>query len=196
MEYVDEKILEILNEKEKENAPRDIYKDQIRIDNRYYEFEETYFLEEKLSMYIPKDFIDMPEEAKNMKYPSVHRPKIIKTDDSGSVNININPIDNELKEEWVQELTTGMKGIIQRSSPSSVFYSEGMENVEGKNIGYFEFKSPALDESIYNLMFFFELEGKTIMGTFCCKFKDYEEWRDIAFQIIKSIRVTEGEEKI
>ena len=38
-------------------------------------------------------------------------------------------------------------------------------------------------------MFFLEFEGKISMGTFSCPYAEYEEWRDIAFKVIKTIRV-------
>lgn len=135
----------------------------------------------------------MAQNLRELKYPSSNRPQIIKTDETGSINITLNKIDNDLQEEWVKELTDTMKLIIKKTNPANVFFSDGVEIVDNKNIGYFEFKSSAIDDFIYNIMFFFELDGKTIMGTFCCLYKEYENWRDIAFQVIKTIRVKKEE---
>lgn len=192
MEHMDEKIRKFLNEAEKEKAPGNICEGPVKIGNRYYEFEEKAFFDERLKLYIPADFTDMPQNLKEIKYPSSQRPQVVKTDETGAVNITFSRIDSDLREEWVKELTDGMKSVLRKTNPSNVFYSDGIEKAGDKNIGYFEFKSPALDEFVYNLMFFFELEGKTVMGTFSCLYKDYESWRDIAFQIIKTIRVFKG----
>lgn len=189
MEYADEKILEFINQAEQAKEPKNICEGPVKIGSRYYEFAEQTFFEERLSLYIPLDFADLPPNLREIKYPSGQRPQIIKTDETGSINLTLSPIDSALNEDQVQELTDGMKAIIQKVNPANIFYSDGMEEVDGKNIGYFEFKSPALDEAIYNLMFFFELEGKTIMGTFSCAYKEYENWRDIAFQVIRTVRV-------
>lgn len=190
VEHMDEKIQEIINEAEKvKNQEKSIIDGPVKIGKRYYEFEKQTFFDEKLSLYIPKDFVDMPQNLREIKYPSGQRPQIIKTDETGSINITLNRIDSDLKEEQVQELTDGMKAIIQKVNPSNIFFSDGVENADDKNIGYFEFKSPALDEAIYNIMFFFELEGKTIMGTFSCLYKEHEDWQGIAFQVIKTVRV-------
>lgn len=193
-ERADEKILDFLNEVEKREARKDICSGPAKIGNRYYVFVETEFFDEKVKMYIPKDFEDMPLKARRFKYPSESRPEIIKSNEHGSTTITLNIIDSPLDEEHVEELKNGMKVIIKKTNPANVFYEDGVLEVDLKNIGYFEFKSSAIDDFLYNLMFFLEFEGKTLMGTFSCKYSDSEEWRDIAFQILNSIKVAKTEQ--
>ena len=195
---VDEKILDFINEAEKREAKKDICGGPVKIGDRYYEFEETEFFEEKLKIYIPKDFKDMPMEVRKIKYPSGSRPEIIKSNEDGSIAITLNIIDSPLDEERVEELKDGMKMIIKKTNPANVFYEDGVVEVASKNIGYFEFKSSAIDDYIYNLMFFLEFKEKTLMGTFSCLYKEYQDWRDVAFQVINTVRVikeNEGDEK-
>ncbi|GAB6088109.1 hypothetical protein [Alkaliphilus crotonatoxidans] len=191
MQPIDEKIIGFIQAAEKAKENRDITAGPIKIGQRMYQFIERDFFQEKLFLYLPEDFEEMDKAQREIKYPAQQRPQIIKTDETGSVNITLNPIDEDLDEDGVKELTKGMKNIIKRVNPANVFYSDGVERVGEKNIGFFEFKSPALDEFIYNIMFFFALEGKLVMGTFSCRYAAYEDWRDIAFQIIKSIRTVE-----
>lgn len=185
----DEKILDFLNEVEKREAKKDICSGPVKIGNRYYEFEEIEFFDKKLKIYIPKDFEDMPMEARQIKYPSGSRPEIIKSNEDGSIAITLNIIDSPLDEERVEELKDGMKMIIKKTNPANVFYEDGIVEVKCKNIGFFEFKSSAIDDFLYNLMFFLEFQEKTLMGTFSCLYKDYKDWRDVAFQVIKTIKV-------
>ena len=197
-ERVDEKILDFINEMEKREAKKDIKSGPVKIGNRYYEFEERDFFEERLKMYTPKDFQDMPLEARKFKYPSESRPEIIKCNEDGSIAITLNIIDSPLDEERVEELKDGMKMIIKKTNPANVFYEDGVIEVNSKNIGFFEFKSSAIDDFIYNLMFFLEFEEKTLMGTFSCLYKDYRDWRDVIFQVINTIKVVKenkGDEK-
>ena len=186
---VDEKILEILAEAEKIESKKDLTDGQIKIGERYYIFEETEFFDEKLKMYIPNNFQDMPEEARKVKYMSENRPEIIKSNEEGSTAITLNIIDSPLSEDKVEELIKGMKNIIQKTNPANLFYDIGVEEIDTKNIGFFDFKSSAIDDFIYNIMFFFEIEGKTAMGTFSCRYSESPDWRDIAFQMISTIRV-------
>lgn len=161
---VDEKILDFINAAEAKEARKEIENGPIKIGERYYEFEEKSFFEEKLKIYIPNDFEDMPLEARKFKYPSENRPEIIKCNEDGSIAITLNIIDSPLDEERVEELKNGMKVIIKKTNPANVFYEDGVLEIDSKNIGFFEFKSYAIDDSLYNLMFFIEFEGKTLMG--------------------------------
>ncbi|AOR25101.1 hypothetical protein [Clostridium taeniosporum] len=186
---VDEKILDFINEAEKREAKKDICSGPVKIGERYYEFGESEFFDEKLKIYIPKDFDDMSLAARKLKYPSENRPEIIKCNEKGNICITLNIIDSPLDEEHVEELKNGMKMIIKKTNPANVFYEDGVLKVHSKNIGFFDFKSYAIDDSLYNLMFFLEFKEKTLMGTFSCLYKECEEWRDIAFQVIKTIRI-------
>jgi hypothetical protein len=190
---VDEKILEMLAEAEKIEAKKDITEGQIKIGERYYVFEETEFYDGKIKMYIPNNFQDMPEEARKVKYVSENRPEIIKSNEEGSTAITLNIIDSPLREDKVEELIKGMKNIIQKTNPANLFYDLGVVEVDSKNIGFFDFKNSAIDDFIYNIMFFFEIEGKTAMGTFSCRYSESPDWRDIAFQMINTIRVIKEE---
>ncbi|WP_252237209.1 hypothetical protein [Clostridium sp. ZBS17] len=187
---VDEKILDFINAAEERELRKDITNGPVKIGKRYYEFEESEFFDEKLKIYIPKDFTDMSLAARKLKYPSESRPEIIKCNEKGNICITLKKINNPLEEENVEKLKNGMKVIIRKTNPANVFYEDGVLEVDCKNIGFFEFKSYAIDDSLYNIMFFLEFEGKTLMGTFSCLYKECQEWREIAFQVIKTIRIT------
>ncbi len=188
-ERVDEKILDFINAAEEKELRKDITNGLVKIGKRYYEFEESEFFDEALKIYIPKDFNEMSLAARKLKYPSESRPKIIKCNEKGNICITLNIINSPLDEESVGKLKDGVKVIIRKTNPSNVFYEDGVLEVDSKNIGFFEFKSYAIDDSLYNIMFFLEFEGKTLMGTFSCIYNECKEWREIAFQVIKTIRI-------
>lgn len=190
---VDEKILEYINAAEKKEAQKDISNGAIKIGQRYYEFEETEFFEGKLKMYIPKDFQDMPLEARKFKYPSENRPEIIKCNEDGSIAVTFKLIESILTEEYVEQLRDMMKAINKRLNPANIYFDEEILEVDRKNIGYFDFKSSAIDDFLYNYMFFLSLEGKTVIGTFSCIFRDYAEWKDIIMQMVNTIRIKKVE---
>ncbi|MGM1021579.1 MAG: hypothetical protein ACQEXV_13735 [Bacillota bacterium] len=196
MKYEDEKILDRLHEMEKLKMPRNILAGPVIIDGQSYVFEERFFFKDRLKMHVPSALTPMPKHLQKIKYPHEQRPEIILTNELGSVDVTLNRVDQALQDEWVEQLTSGMKAIMKNMNPAHVFYEEKVEEIHGKQIGYFDFKSPALDQPIYHNMFYFELEGKTVMGTFCCPYKQYAEWRDIALQMIHTIQtVDEAEEE-
>ena len=193
-ERVDEKILDFINAAEEKEARKDICSGEpIKIGDRYYEFEERDFFEEKLKMYIPKDFEDMPEGARKFKYPSENRPEIIKCNNDGSIAIAFKLIDSPLNEEYVEKVRDMMKLINKRLNPANIFFDEGILKVKEKNIGYFDFKSSAIDDFLYNFIFLIAFQEKTLMGTFSCGYSDAEEWKDIVLEMVNTLIVNKGE---
>lgn len=194
-ERVDEKILSYINAAEKLEKQKDICNGKIKIIDRYYEFKETEFFDEKLKMYIPESFQDMPLEARRFKYPSESRPEIIKCNEDGSIAITLNVIDSPLNEDYVEKIRDLMKLMNQRLNPANLYFDEGILEVDEKNIGFYDFKSSALDDYLYNLIFLLEFQEKTLMGTFSCSYGIYKEWKGVAMEMIKTIRVHKEEEK-
>jgi len=59
------------------------------IEGRLETFIKVQHFDDLLSIYIPESFIDMPDEIKEIKYPTNFRPEIIKTNLAGDVNLSI-----------------------------------------------------------------------------------------------------------
>lgn len=194
--HVDEKILDYINVMEDKELRKDICAGPVKINNCFYQFEETEFLDGNLKMYIPDNFIDMSENARKFKYPSENRPEIIKCNDDGTIAITLKVIDSPLDEENVENLKNMMKFINQRLNPANIFFDDGIENVDDKNIGYFDYKSSALDDFLYNFIFLCEYKDKTLMGTFCCSYGEHKQWKeDIINQIINTIKFKKEEKE-
>jgi len=187
-EYMDEQIRYIINQAEEE-APKDqnIYQGVI-INDRPYEFQEKGFFDENLKIHIPTSFVDMPAELVKLKYPSSDRPQIILTDTNGASDISFSLIPNNIKDAQIVEVKAGMKAIFQKLNPSYLFFEEGIEEVDGKTIGFFEFKSPTLTEPLFNVMFFVEIDGDIIMGCFNCPYEEYLLWQPLVGQMLKSMQ--------
>lgn len=186
---VDEKILDFINAAEAKEARKDIKNGPIKIGDKYYEFEERELFDEKIKMYIPKDFENMPMEARKFKYPSENRPDIIKSNEDGSIVVTFKLIDSPLSDEYVEQLRDMMKLINKRLNPANIYFEEEILEVDEKKIGYFDFKSSAIDDFLYNFIFLFELQEKTVMGTFSCGFGEHEEWKDVVPQMINTIKI-------
>lgn len=190
-EYGDEQIRYIINQVEEEQAFKDqnIY-EGVTVNDRQYEFKEVEFFEGSLRMHIPISFADMPDELVKLKYPSSDRPKIIRTDTNGAIDISFSLIPNNIDDARIPEVKAGMKAIFQKLNPSYLFFAEGIEIVDGKTIGFFlSLKPPTLTEPLFNVMFFMEHARNIIMGSFNCPYDEYLSWQLIVRQMLQSIRV-------
>lgn len=187
---IDEQILDYINAAEDKELRKDIYAGPVKINNDFYEFEEAEFFDGALKMYIPNTFIDMPEEARRFKYPSESRPEIIKCNNTGAIAITLKLVNSPISDEYIEELKSMMKAITQRLNPANIYFDEGILEVNEKKIGYFDYKSSAIDDFLYNFVFLLELQGNTLMGTFSCSYSEHKQWKDdILFQMMKTIRI-------
>ncbi|MGG4144652.1 hypothetical protein ABEW34_16180 [Paenibacillus algorifonticola] len=195
MEHADEKILKLLQEMETLEHPKTIHAESIRVGVENYVFEPVFFFDERLSVHLPSQFTDMDEQSRKAKYPYEERPEIIKANADGSIAFTLKVVDENLSDPWVDELTNGMKGMVKRANPANVFYTTEVEEINGKRIGFFDFKSSALDGYLYTIMFFLALDGQAVIGSFTCPYSLYADWREIAYQMLQSIRVYEEAEE-
>ena len=198
---LDEKILDLINEAKKQNQPtgegskesRDILPEEgsvytgIVIDGEWIEFEDFIMIESKVAMRIPSDFEEMDLEYAKMKYPSEQRPKTILTDDTKTINVLFNWMNEEISNNETESFRDSMIEMFNRINPGIEVQSTGLEVVDGKNIAYMELVHPVLDGNLYNLMFFLELEGRILMGIFNCPTSSMEEWKEPAFEMMQSI---------
>ncbi|SEJ89357.1 hypothetical protein SAMN05660742_12238 [Propionispira arboris] len=190
-EYADEQIRYVINQVEEQEKiqSQNIY-EGITVMDKYYEFKELDFFDDTLKIQIPTNFIDMPDEFARLKYPSSDRPQIIKTDDMGSINITMNLISQTIKDQEIPAVKEAMKDLLKRLNPSYLFLEEGVETIEEKPVGFFEFKSPTLGDALFNIMFFIELNHNVMMGVFNCPYSQHRAWRPIARQIMQSMRIS------
>lgn len=172
--------------KDKEESKKE---SEVFIEGDLYDFVDGYFYEDRLYMKIPKDFVDMAKEIKDIKYPYIDRPEIIKTDKNSEIDITFKIIDQDITEDRVHELTLGMKTMLKRMNPSNLILSEGLKNINSKNIGFLEMKTTAIDGYIYNLIFFMVFEGKVLMGKVACIYDKHKIWKDLGFMMMDSVKV-------
>ena len=87
-----------------------------------------------------------------------------------------------------QEIQSGkeIKNQLSKLDNRIVCYDIG--KTEGNvTVHWVEYKSFAGDERVYNLLFFFQIGNKNIMGTFYCLFEEYDIWKPLVWEMIQSI---------
>lgn len=186
MEYIDERIVGI--QKELERAKYNSIENGVYIEDKLIKFQKINLFNEQMSIMIPQDFVDMPPAIAKIKYPSEKRPQIIKTSYDISTNIAFNLYSNSLKNETVKKVAKQFQKIIRRVNPAYNFYELKEETNGKKNKCWFDFKSYAVDEPLYNIIFLVPINGKTMHGIFNCKFSLMNQWKPVAIQIIQSVQ--------
>ncbi|MGE7950000.1 hypothetical protein [Lysinibacillus sp. NPDC093688] len=202
MNFMDEEVIEMTKharqKKRMENIENqllntDIVKaikdGQLMIEDETIEFKEMSFYEGKIRMCMPAAFDVMEPELMDIKYPSSRRPDYIYTSESTSINVTLKIMEQQVKEEELEDFTEAMRNILQKTQPTTKMLDIGMNEINGLQIGYFDFISPALDNKIYNLMFLFIVGENVTMGSVNCLKKEMDIWKPIAYGMMESIFV-------
>ncbi len=184
MEYMDKEIIEMRNKNRKKSLEDGIY-----IKGEFVEFEDVSLFDNKMTIKLPKTFIDMPMKIASIKYPSNQRPQIIKTDLLGATNFAFNLFDQKVEDNQLSGVASSFKALIKKVNPANIFYEEKTEELEGGElISWFDFKGYAIDTQIYYIYYVARIDGKLLHGIFNCMIEDLKEYKEVAFMVIKSIK--------
>ncbi|WP_202710987.1 hypothetical protein [Sporosalibacterium faouarense] len=146
-------------------------------------------LNDRIEILIPKSFNLMSEEMAKFKYPYERRPKLVYTNDTGSVNIAFNYTQSKVTNNQIKEYKDFFKETLSKLHPSAKWYRDYLIQVDNRDIGVLELLTPALDTKVYNLMFFTDLDGKLLMMTFNCTEKEMKDWKPVAECIMNSLKL-------
>ena len=153
------------------------------------ELEKKSLLNDQVELKVPKDFGIMSEELMKLKYPSERRPTLVYSNASGSINLALNHTQSEATQQLIPEFKDYFVQVFTNLYPSAERKGSGLKTINGKEVGYVEFISPAIDTEIYNLIFFTDLDGRLLLCTFNCTINNLEEWEPIGKEIFNSLKI-------
>lgn len=153
------------------------------------ELETKSLLDNKIELKIPKAFRIMPEEMIKIKYPSERRPTLVYSNESGGINVALNLTVHEANQDNISTYKDNFVTTFKSMYPTSEWIGNGVNEINGRQVGYLELITPAFDAKIYNLIFFTHLDGKLLMCTFNCTKKDMTEWAPVAREIMNSLNI-------
>ena len=186
MDFNDQDVLELKRQQLKEEYC-DV-KTGYYIKGEVVKFEEQIIYPEKMSIFLPEGFITMPAKIAKVKYPSEYRPQVIKTDDAGIVNMTFNLFNRPIKPGQIVGACDTLKKGIRNMNPANIFYEERTLEFEDTVCHCFDYKSYAMDSPIYNIVYVTSIGGIVLQGSFNCLFKEMNDWREAAFQMIGTIK--------
>lgn len=185
--YTDEQVVKLRNE----------YKAQLKkganneliCQGQTIHLKEYLFFNDRLLIMLPSFFGPLDPKSIEIKYPSSNRPPIILSDKSESINFTFNLLSQQpLSNEHVKDVAKFFKQIIRRTNPANVFFSEDIVTTQNCEIAYFEYKSYAIDQDVYNLVFVLPIDHQTLLGTFNCRFVDSKTWQPIVVEVLKTCK--------
>lgn len=151
--------------------------------------EKKTVLKNKVEILIPKDFEIMSDEIMRLKYPSERRPTLVYSDKTTGINVAFNHTTNKATQSQIVAYKNSMVSTFKNLYPSAKWIGEGVKLINGRKVGYLELVTPAVDQKIYNLIFFSDLDGRLLLSTFNCVEKKQKDWQGSAHQIMQSLKL-------
>ena len=157
------------------------------IEGRLETFSKEQYFDDLLSIYIPESFIDMPDEIKEIKYPTNFRPEIIKTNLAGDVNLSISLIKVSEDTE-VKTLVTDFKNLLSKAHNGIKFLEYNELEKEGCVKMYcFDFIIPGIDQRIYHKTGLGKIGRETVQVMFNCREPLSWTWKKAVNDILQNI---------
>lgn len=206
MDHMDEQFLKAKKQMEEKEAKRhsdetiakeleqSIYDEEIAIYGVPVQFIRHNLLDEQVSLMMPKDFEALPEKAIAEVYFLGNKPQYMYANDYLYFSVGLNYTTNAIPNEAIGEFGKLAKGIIEKVGPKVKAFKTDKFQVGDYQIATVEFISQAIDQSVYNQMFYASLKGKLLIGFVNFPYKYVKRLRKVADEIIRSVEIKEVEE--
>ena len=186
--YIDEKIIPM--KLETDNNISMSLEDGHYISGKLETFTKALYFNDSVSIYSPSSFIDMPDEIKEMKYPTKFRPEIIKTNLAGDINLSLSLLE-EGKDADIETLQIDFRSLLSKAHKGIKFLEAKKLNKEGfVEINCFDFILPGIDEKIFHMMGMGKTDRQIIQVIFNCREPDANAWKKAVIDIFENIELT------
>ena len=186
MEYFDEEILEA--RRELERLKHTTLETGIYVGDELITFTNITLPQTKIHIYLPEQFIVMPDLVKDMKYPSKNAPDFITSLDS-MVNFGFNILSVSMEEGDTKVMSSQFQNALRNVNPSIKIKKQvnDVTTEHGNEMSWFDFKGYLIDGQNYNRMYLVKMRETVLHGIFNCPMQFKDEWGEIAEKCFMSI---------
>jgi hypothetical protein len=196
-EYGDEGYIYSMthNQNLPEHEGNDIRNGYADVGERYVPFGERCIIENRLYMTIPAEFEPLSSTLIKIAYPYENSSDVVfaAEKEAKSVNfwVNNTPPDSAETEAVLEHILGNVnpEHKIINTILACTFFAHEQEGFEDMRIGWFELVTDDGGKEISDLVFFFPMDGKFIIGSFKCISVEMPEWEDVVVQMLHTIRV-------
>ena len=187
MEYFDEEILEA--RRELERLKHTTLETGIYVGDELVTFTNITLPQTKIHIYLPEQFIVMPDLVKDMKYPSKNAPDLIITSLDSMVNFGFNILSVSMEEGDTKVMSSQFQNALRNVNPSIKIKKQvnDVTTEHGNEMSWFDFKGYLIDGQNYNRMYLVKMRETVLHGIFNCPMQFKDEWGEIAEKCFMSI---------
>lgn len=186
MDYFDEELLEVKRERERQKYTT--LASGMYAGEKLITFTKKKLLKSNVFLYLPDQFIVMPDEVKNMKYPYNSRPKLVLTSLDSTVNFSFNFLPVQIKEGETKTVCIQLLNALKNINPAIKARNlMDIKTEQGNEMSCFEFVGYHLDGQSYNRNFVVRLKDEMLHSTFSCNRRDEGDWIGIVDEIFLAL---------
>jgi hypothetical protein len=148
---------------------------------------------------IPRDFRPMDDLDFSQRYPSVRKPMGAYTNEAREVDFSVNISATQWPDADLEMAQQFFKAGVLNMFDGVDMIGEGIHEVHGKRLIYFEFESRVKGDKMkmelrdpvlnYTYIQYLVEPGRTLVFSFTCPRRIREEWQGTAHKVMKSIKV-------
>lgn len=154
---------------------------------------------DEISVMLPKDFVPMGDLDFTQRYPSVRKPIGAFTNPDHDVDFSANISATSWPDGDLEMAQKFFKSGIVNMFDRVEFISEGIQEVNGKRLIYFEFESRVrgdrsslgMEDAVlkYSYLEYYLDGSRTVAFSFHCPQRLRQDWEETAGKIMKSIKI-------
>lgn len=154
---------------------------------------------DKITVSVPKDWAPMSEDDMVQRYPSVRAPLMAYTNAERVADFSVNISATQWPDDDLEMAKKFFKSGIVNTFDRVDIIEEGIHNVNGKKLIFFEFESrvngnrqqEGLKDPVlrYTYIQYFIEPGRAVVFSFNCPRHDREQWQETARAMMQEIRI-------
>src|ERR1044071_9441371 len=95
-------------------------------------------LKGKVTMMVPEGFVEMGDSLMKLKYPYEQRPKLVYTNENGTINITFSHTSHKASQPAIESMVQSTKQMYTKSQPKVKWLRHGVTTIRGRIFGYLE----------------------------------------------------------
>lgn len=180
---------EVIDEENKQS----IFRGSIDINKIPVTFAERKLFDEQIGIWMPEDFEPLSEEAIAEVYLLGNKPELVFGNSYLPLSVGFHYTGHEVPNEYMGDFSKIVRIIFEKTGPKVRILSEKSKQVGRHMVSAVELISHSITETVYNIMFFSELEGRVLIGFMNFNYKYINRYKGIAGEMLKSFRYVNDE---
>ncbi len=167
-----------------------IYGSHVFINRQYIEFIMEEIYPPMVRLMLPKSFMDMPPAVAKQKYPSEHRPTVIKTSPDLAINFAFQYFEETIPEEEIAKAAKYYYCMFQKCYPGYGYleYDQGFRDAKEEHVlAWYIYSNPTMTNTVFNIHAFTAVEGRLLQCIFNAPEKPFLHWKPYVFEVFRSI---------